>query len=125
MTMGDLYEVSLRASGKRKITLNTVSMSSIYNGPPAICPHNIMWKFLQSGGAIAYDLHQPGGVTFLCSGMYLEQEMHGGHLHLHTSMLGGGLILQELEPQKKETPEKKLSMEKAPPMEVAPVESLE
>jgi hypothetical protein len=39
-TMGDLYEVPLRASGQQKITVNTVSVASIYNGPPDICPHN-------------------------------------------------------------------------------------
>ncbi len=98
VTMGDLYKVLLRASGKRKIT---VDGPSIYNGPPAICLNNINWRLLQSREATALDLHQSVGMTYICIGMdypflqprHLKQEQCSGLLHLYTSLLEGGLIL--------------------------------
>ncbi len=66
----DLYEVPLRASGRRKITVNcgVRGLHLLYSGLPAICPHNITWTFLQSRGATAYDRHQLSGVTVICIG---------------------------------------------------------
>jgi hypothetical protein len=43
--VGDVYKVHLKASGKRSITVNTVVVEAIYNGPPAECPQNITWRF--------------------------------------------------------------------------------
>ncbi len=46
--MGELYEVPLRASGKRDIVIKAVAVEAIHNGPPARCPENIATRFLQS-----------------------------------------------------------------------------
>ncbi len=85
--LGNLYEMPLKASGKRQITLCAVVVSAIYNGPPATCPHDITWHFLQSRGEIAWDLHQPGRTMDICKGTvypflqprHLEQEMSRAH----------------------------------------------
>jgi hypothetical protein len=61
VTVDNMYEVPLWASGLQKITVNAVSIASIYNGPAAVCPHNITWRFLQSKKATAGDLHQHHG----------------------------------------------------------------
>jgi hypothetical protein len=46
----DVYEVPLRASGMRSITVGRVAVESIYNGHLAKCPHNITLRFLQGPG---------------------------------------------------------------------------
>jgi hypothetical protein len=38
--IGDVYEVPLKASGKRSITVNAVAVESIYNEPPAKSQHD-------------------------------------------------------------------------------------
>ncbi len=96
----------LEAFGWWKITMNVVSVASIYKGVPAICPHDVIWEFLQSSGASDDDLHQPWGIMDICIGMdcdflqpkHLEQKMCGSHLHLYTSVFGGWLILPRVEP---------------------------
>jgi hypothetical protein len=103
--MGELYEVPLRASGKRDIIIKAVAVEAIHNGPPARCPENIATRFLQSRNAKSGDLSQAGGVTDICLGMdypflqpkYLEKEFTGGQLHLYTSVFGVGLILRGVE----------------------------
>jgi hypothetical protein len=37
--MTELYEVPLRASGKREITIRAVAVEAIHNGPTAKCPN--------------------------------------------------------------------------------------
>jgi hypothetical protein len=64
-----MYEVPLRGSEKRKITVSAVLVAAIYNGPPAVCPQDITWRFWQTRAATAHDLHQPGGATDICIGM--------------------------------------------------------
>jgi hypothetical protein len=59
--MGELYEVSLRASGKREIVISAVAVKAIHNGPAAKCPSNIASRFLQSRNVKPWDLHQAGG----------------------------------------------------------------
>jgi hypothetical protein len=103
--MGELYEVPLRASGKRDITIKAVAVEAIHNGPPARCPENIATRFLQSRNAKSESLSQAGGATDICLGMdypflqprYLEKEFTGGQLHLYTSVFGAGLILRGVE----------------------------
>jgi hypothetical protein len=103
--MGELYEVPLRASGKRDITIKAVAVEAIHNSPPARCPENIATRFLQSRNAKLESLSQAGGVTDICLGMdypflqpkYLEKEFTGGQLHLYTSVFGAGLILRRVE----------------------------
>jgi hypothetical protein len=51
--IGYLYEVPLKASGRRSITVKAVMLESIYNMPYAKFPHNVTWRFLQSRGATA------------------------------------------------------------------------
>jgi hypothetical protein len=113
--MADLYQLPMWASGKRRITVNAVSVVAICNGPPARCPHDITGQFVQSRVASVWDwdLHQPGGVTDVCIDMdypflqpkHLEQEMRGGPLHLYKSVFGGGLILCGVEFPKTEKDE--------------------
>jgi hypothetical protein len=103
--MGELYEVPLRASGKRDIIIKAVAVEAIHNGPPARCPENIATRFLQSRNAKADSLSQAGGAIDICLGMdypflqpkYLEKEFTGGQLHLYTSVFGAGLILRGVE----------------------------
>ncbi len=103
--MGELYEVPLRASGKRDITIKAVAVEAIHNGPPARCPENIATRFLQSRNAKSESLSQAGGTTDICLGMdypflqpkYLEKEFTGGQLHLYTTVFGAGLILRGVE----------------------------
>jgi hypothetical protein len=103
--MGELYEVPLRASGKRDSVIRAVAVEAIHNGPPARCPENIATRFMQSRNAKSGDLSQAGGTTDICLGMdypflqpkYLEKEFRGGQLHLYTSVFGGGLILRGVE----------------------------
>jgi hypothetical protein len=103
--MGELYEVPLRASGKRDITIKAVAVEAIHNSPPARCTENIATRFLQSRNAKSGDLSQAGGVTDICLGMdypflqpkYLKKEFTGGQLHLYTSVFGAGLILRGVE----------------------------
>ncbi len=80
-------------------------MESIHDGPRTKCPDNITWRFLQSKGATAWDLHQPGGGTDVCIEMdypflqprHLEKEFRGNSLHLYTSVFGNGLFLCKVE----------------------------
>jgi hypothetical protein len=112
--VGNMYEVPLKASGKRSITVNALEVETVFNkmGPPAKCPHNITWRFQQSRGSTAWNLHQPGCATNVCIGIdypflqprHLEWEMRGSPLHLHTSVFGGGLILCSVDlPEKSPT----------------------
>ncbi len=39
--MGELYEVPLRASGKREVIIRAVAVEAIHNGPAARCPANV------------------------------------------------------------------------------------
>ncbi len=99
--MGELYEVPLKVSGKREITIKAVAVEAIHNGPAAKCPDNITTRFLQSRNTKSWDLNQAGGAIDICLGMdypflqprHLEKEFRAGQLHLYTTVFGGGLIL--------------------------------
>jgi hypothetical protein len=103
--LGNLYKVPLRASGKRRITVTAVAVDSINTGLAATCPHDITWRFLQSRGKLAYELHQSSKPMDLCIGMdytflqpkYLEAEMYGKLLHFYTSVFRYGFILLGVE----------------------------
>jgi hypothetical protein len=103
--MGELYEVPLRASGKREVIIKAVVVEAIHNGPSARFLANIATRFLQSKNAKPWDVEQAGGVIDVCLGMdypflqprHLEEKFRGGQLHLYTLVFGGGLILRRVE----------------------------
>jgi hypothetical protein len=103
--MGELYEVPLRASGKREVIIRAVAVEAIHNRPAARCPANIATRFLQSRNAKPWDLDQAGRAIGVCLGIdypflqprHLEKELRGGQLHLYTSVFGGSLILRRVE----------------------------
>jgi hypothetical protein len=59
--MGELYEVPLRANGKREVIIRAVAVETIHDGPAAKCPDKIATRFLQSRNAKSWDLDQVGG----------------------------------------------------------------
>ena len=85
--------------------VTTIAVDSINTGPAATCPHDITWRFLQSWGKLAYELHQSSKPMDLCIGMdyaflqpkYLEAEMYGKLLHFYTSVFRYGFILRGVE----------------------------
>jgi hypothetical protein len=124
--VGELYEVPLRACGKRNITIKAVAVKAIRNGPAAKCPDNSATRFLQSRNAKSWDLDQVGGAIDICLGKdypflnlrHLEKEFRGGQLHLYTSVFGSGLILSGVE-----LPEALQAMDK-PLVQAAPLHDL-
>jgi hypothetical protein len=57
--MGDIYEVPLKASGKRSITVNAVAVESTYSGPPPSAPTT------SPGGSCSRGEPPPGTCTSL------------------------------------------------------------
>ncbi len=51
------------------VGMGAVYEESICYEPPAKCPHNVTWRFLQSRGTTAWDLHQPASATNVYIGM--------------------------------------------------------